>query len=110
MLTTTDGLKLPTVEAEIWLNGPLNGGSQAHHLRCAGNTEYAVKFMGNPQGNWVLARELGFGRAARLLGDAAPEMALVQITQEFLNVSPQIPFRQPGLAVGARWVNGAFDT
>jgi len=109
MLAAVDQ-QLLTVEAELWLDGPLNGGSQAHHLRCAGGTEYAVKFMGNPQGNMVLARELGFGRAARLLGETTPEVAIVEITQAFLDVTPQIPFRQPGLAVGSRWVAGAFDT
>src|SRR2546423_1157367 len=72
--------EVETVAAERWLAGPLGGGSLAHHLLCGDKLEYAVKFTGNPQGNWILARELGFGRAARLLGDAAPEMVLVRVT------------------------------
>jgi hypothetical protein len=98
------------VAADRWLAGPLGGGSQAHHLLCSDKNEYAVKFMANPQGNLILARELGFGRVARLLGDVAPETVLVEVTAEFLNVTPQIPFRTPGVAAGSRWREKTFDS
>jgi outer membrane receptor protein involved in Fe transport len=37
-------------------------------------------------------------------------VSLVEVTQDFLTVTPQIPFRAPGLAVGSRWIGGTFDT
>jgi hypothetical protein len=45
----------------------MQGGSQAHLLRCSDGEHYVVKFQNNPQGTRILVNEmLGGALAARL--------------------------------------------
>jgi hypothetical protein len=96
--------------AEIWLDGPLNGGSQAHHVSCTDGREFAAKFVGNPQGDHILTREFVFARVARLLGNVAPETVVIDVPAAFLAASPKIVGARPGPAVGSTWTPGTFDS
>jgi HipA-like protein len=57
----------------------MQGGSQAHLLRCSDGEHYVVKFQNNPQGTRILVNEMLGGVLATRLGLPTPETAIVDV-------------------------------
>ncbi len=94
--------------------GPLRGGAQAHRLLCSDGTEYAVKFLSNPQGRRILANEWIASAVAGYLGINTPDLSPIWIDQDFIaqnNLGIAYGTRRelitPGYHLGSRWVASA---
>lgn len=92
----------------------MRGGAQAH-LLCGGGADgqacYVTKFTNNPQHRRVLVNEWIGAHLMAALGLATPEVAVVEVTAEFLQAAPEIflesgsarqPVR-PGWHLGSRF-------
>lgn len=73
----------------------MRGGAQAHLLECADGHAYVVKFLNNPQHRRILANEWISSAFLRYLGLSTPEVAVVNVTAEFLDTNPEV-FLQSG--------------
>jgi hypothetical protein len=68
----------------------MRGGAQAHLLEASDGHSYVVKFHNNPQHRRILVNEWIASTFLHYLGIAAPEMAMVQITESCLAGDPDI--------------------
>lgn len=66
----------------------MRGGAQAHLLETSDGNAYVVKFLNNPQHKRILANEWIASAFLQYLGISTPEIAVVEITSEFLNENP----------------------
>jgi hypothetical protein len=88
----------------------MRGGAQAHLLE-TNDGFFVVKFLGNPQHRRVLVNEWISSVILGYLQIAAPEIALVEITAEFLLANPHVGLRlgaqeipvEPGWHFGSRY-------
>jgi hypothetical protein len=89
----------------------MRGGAQAHLLEADDGNWYVVKFRNNPQHHRVLVNELLAAVFLEYLQIAAPEPAVIQVTQEFLDANPEIKLTlgtqriavEPGWHFGSRY-------
>src|ERR1035438_9654976 len=77
----------------------MRGGAQSHLLEADDGCWYVVKFRNNPQHRRVLVNELLSSVLLGYLKIAAPRTALIHLTAEFLDASPDLH-----LTLGANWV------
>lgn len=90
----------------------LRGGAQSHLLRCDDGKCYAVKMLGNPQGDRILVNEWVAGKILAKLGIPVPRVAVVAVTAEFLAANPELAFEYghgrveiaPGEHFGSEWI------
>lgn len=66
----------------------MRGGAQAHLMEASDGNCYVVKFHNNPQHRRILINEWIASAFLHYLGIAAPEVAMVQITETFLAGDP----------------------
>ncbi len=67
----------------------MRGGAQAHLIEAANGKFYVVKFTNNPQHRRILVNEWIASTFLGYLGLSAPEAAIIQIDQEFLDGNPE---------------------
>lgn len=68
----------------------MRGGAQAHLLECDGGKFYVVKFRNNPQHRRILVNEWISAAFLRYLQIPAPETAIVDLSRELLEATPDI--------------------
>lgn len=71
----------------------MRGGAQAHLLEADDGNYYVVKFKNNPQHRRILVNELVAGVFLRYLQIAAPQTAIVNVSEEFLTANPEVHIR-----------------
>ena len=89
----------------------MRGGAQAHLLETEDGAFYVVKFLGNPQHRRILVNEWIASVVLRYLQIASPEVALIDITPEFLRANTDVGFQvgqrqtpvEPGWHFGSRY-------
>jgi hypothetical protein len=89
----------------------MRGGAQAHLLDASDRHAYVVKFHNNPQHRRILVNEWIASTFLHYLGIAAPEVAIIELTQDFLDRSPEVYIQlgsqrrqvQPGWHFGSRY-------
>jgi len=89
----------------------MRGGAQAHLLEADDGNWYVVKFRNNPQHRRVLVNELLSANFLAYLKIAAPQIATVRLTSEFLAANPEIHMQigsrqievEPGWHFGSRY-------
>lgn len=89
----------------------MRGGAQAHLLEADDGNWYVVKFRNNPQHHRVLVNELLAATFLEYLKIAAPECAVIQVTDSFLAANPEIRLQigtsqiavEPGWHFGSRY-------
>ncbi len=67
----------------------MRGGAQAHLMEASDGHSYVVKFHNNPQHRRILVNEWIASTFLHYLGIAAPETAMVEITEAFLADTPE---------------------
>ena len=89
----------------------MRGGAQSHLLEAGDGRWYVVKFLNNPQHRRILVNELIASCFLRHLNLAAPEVAIISVSREFLLENPEaclelgsrrIPL-EPGWHFGSRF-------
>ncbi len=100
-------IRMP-VEAHKFIR-KMRGGAQAHLIEADDGHCYVVKFVNNPQHRRILVNELIASIFLKYLQIAAPAIAIVRLTQEFLTANPQIyfTFGSKRVAVDAGWHFGS---
>jgi hypothetical protein len=68
----------------------MRGGSQAHLIEAADGYSYIVKFSHNPQGRRILVNEWIVSTILRELGISTPQVAIVNVSEEFLTGNPDV--------------------
>ena len=71
----------------------MRGGAQAHLLEAADGKCYIVKFTNNPQSRRILVNEWIAAAVLKYLDIAQPEVALIDITADFLKQHPEVHFQ-----------------
>ena len=100
----------------------MRGGAQAHLLETEDGAFYVVKFLGNPQHRRILVNEWIASVVLRYLQIASPEVALIEITPDFLRENTDVGFQlgqrqipvEPGWHFGSRYpgdpsINAVYD-
>jgi hypothetical protein len=100
----------------------MRGGAQAHLIEASDGNFYVVKFLNNPQHRRILVNEWIGSAFLSYLGIAAPEAAIVRISEEFLQANPEVHIQlgsrrnavTPGWHFGSRFpgdpaVNVVYD-
>lgn len=77
----------------------MRGGAQSHLLEADDGHHYIVKFQNNPQHRRILVNELVASVLLDYLQISAPEIALIEVREEFLRGNPEI-----GMSLGTRRV------
>jgi len=87
----------------------MRGGAQAHLMEASDGHCYVVKFHNNPQHRRILINEWIASAFLHYLGIAAPEVAMVQVTETFLASDPDtyIHLGRERLAVTPGWHFGS---
>jgi hypothetical protein len=93
----------------------MQGGSQAHLLRCSDGEHYVVKFQNNPQGTRILVNEMLGGALAARLGLPTPETAIVEVSDFLIQQSEDFMVQlgrgrvacTPGACFGSRLPSAA---
>jgi hypothetical protein len=87
----------------------MRGGAQAHLLEADDGNWYVVKFRNNPQHHRVLVNELLAAAFLEYLQIAAPECAVIGVTDSFLAANPETRLQVGGqrIAVEAGWHFGS---
>jgi len=62
----------------------MQGGAQAHLMRCSDGSCYVVKFVNNPQGAKILANEALCGLIAEQLYLPTPPFAIVEVPEDLI--------------------------
>jgi HipA-like protein len=75
----------------------LRGGAQAHLIEAEDGHYYVVKFRNNPQHRRILVNELVAGVLLKYLQISCPEVAVVNLTSDFIRENPDV-----GLQLGSR--------
>ena len=89
----------------------MEGASGAHRIRFSDGNDYIVKFQkGNP-GNKTLVNELVSHRIATLLEAPVPPCTIVNVSQEFIDATPQLKQDgvKPGLQFGSRFIQNSTN-
>jgi len=94
------------------------GGAQAHLIEASDGHSYVVKFHNNPQHRRILVNEWIASTFLHYLGIAAPETAMVELTQEFLAATPDVHIQlgrerrpvTPGWHFGSRFPGDPMRT
>lgn len=73
----------------------MNGGAQAHLMRCDDDSYYVVKFRNNPQHLRVLANEMFASRLAALLGICVPQVGVVEVRSSLIEHTPALAIELP---------------
>lgn len=89
----------------------MRGGAQSHLMRCDDGCYYVVKFQNNPQHRRILVNELLGTSLAKRLGLPAPAVAIVEVSQELIRLTPELAIEMPrqripceaGLQFGSRY-------
>jgi len=89
----------------------MRGGAQAHLIEASDGNFYVVKFLNNPQHRRILVNEWIASSFLNYLGIAAPEAALIRISEEFLRENGEVYLQlgsqrqavQPGWHFGSRF-------
>jgi hypothetical protein len=89
----------------------MRGGAQSHLMRCSDGHYYVVKFQNNPQHRRILVNELLGTRLAGRLGLPITPVAIVQVSEELIRLTPELSMEmprsrvpcQPGLQFGSRY-------
>lgn len=85
---------------------PMGQGSLSQLLRAEDGNHYVVKFLGNPQGNKILANEYVVGKLSELLDAPCPTVTAI-VADNFIvsavNASQHTNF-QPGVHIGIRYL------
>jgi len=68
----------------------MRGGAQAHLLETSDQHAYVVKFHNNPQHRRILVNEWIASTFLHYLGIAAPQSAMVEVTNSFLEKNPEV--------------------
>jgi len=68
----------------------MRGGAQAHLIEAVDGNFYVVKFLNNPQHRRILVNEWIASTFLKYLGIAVPEVAMIRITEEFLDAHPDV--------------------
>ena len=100
------------------LTRKMRGGAQAHLLEASDGHSYVVKFHNNPQHRRILVNEWIASTFLHYLDIAAPEMAMVELTQEFLAATPDVHIQlgrerrpvTPGWHFGSRFPGDPMRT
>ncbi len=71
----------------------MRGGAQAHLLEAADGKWYIVKFTNNPQSRRILVNEWIAAALLKYLDIAQPEVALIDISDDFLKQYPEVHFQ-----------------
>jgi hypothetical protein len=87
----------------------MRGGAQAHLLEASDRHFYVVKFHNNPQHRRILVNEWIASTFLDYLGIAAPQVAMVEVTDSFLEKNPEVYIQlgRQRLAVSAGWHFGS---
>lgn len=89
----------------------MRGGAQAHLLECDDGHHYVVKFRNNPQHRRILVNEWISSVFLDYLQISAPPTALVNVSREFLEATPEVHIQlgsravaiEPGWHFGSRY-------
>jgi hypothetical protein len=73
----------------------MRGGAQSHLMRCSDGYYYVVKFQNNPQHTRVLANELLGTRLAGRLGLPTTPVAIVDVSEELIRLTPELAMELP---------------
>jgi hypothetical protein len=77
----------------------MRGGAQSHLMRCSDGREhdlyYVVKFQNNPQHCRVLVNELLGTRLAARIGLPTPPIAVVEVSEELIRLTPALMVELP---------------
>jgi len=100
------------------LTRKMRGGAQAHLIEASDGHSYVVKFHNNPQHRRILVNEWIASTFLHYLGIAAPETAMVELTQEFLAATPDVHIQlgrerrpvTPGWHFGSRFPGDPMRT
>ena len=100
------------------LTRKMRGGAQAHLLEASDGHSYVVKFHNNPQHRRILVNEWIASTFLHYLDIAAPETAMVELTQEFLAATPDVHIQlgrerrpvTPGWHFGSRFPGDPMRT
>ena len=100
------------------LTRKMRGGAQAHLIEASDGHSYVVKFHNNPQHRRILVNEWIASTFLHYLGIAAPEMAMVELTKEFLAATPDVHIQMgrerrpvtPGWHFGSRFPGDPMRT
>jgi hypothetical protein len=100
------------------LTRKMRGGAQAHLLEASDGHSYVVKFHNNPQHRRILVNEWIASTFLHYLDIAAPETAMVELTQEFLAATPDVHIQHgrerrpvtPGWHFGSRFPGDPLRT
>src|SRR5579872_6760590 len=68
----------------------MRGGAQAHLIEAADGHCYVVKVRNNPQHRRILVNEWISSVFMHYLGISTPQVAVIEITQEFLRENPDV--------------------
>jgi hypothetical protein len=87
----------------------MRGGAQAHLMEATDGHSYVVKFHNNPQHRRILVNESIASTFLHYLGIAAPETAIVEVTESFLAGDPEVCLQlgQERRAVAPGWHFGS---
>ncbi|MGA2601954.1 MAG: HipA family kinase [Bryobacteraceae bacterium] len=75
------------------LDRKMRGGAQAHLIEADNGHYYVVKFRNNPQHRRILLNEWVAGMFLRCLGITTPDTAVIDLSEEFLQKSPDVCIR-----------------
>ena len=107
-------MTLPTFTATRYVQPMREGGSLPAVVDTDGGGMFVVKFRGAGQGVKSLMAELIVGQLAAAVGLPTPELALVEIPEQFGRSEPDPEIQDllrasHGLNFGARYLDGAFN-
>jgi len=68
----------------------MRGGAQAHLVEAEDGRFYVVKFRNNPQHRRILVNEMIASVFLKYLRIAAPETAIIHLSQDFLDANPEV--------------------
>jgi hypothetical protein len=77
----------------------MRGGAQAHLMRCSDGHFYVVKFQNNPQHRRILVNELLGTKLAARLGLPTTPVAVVEVSEELIRLTPDLAMELPRLRV-----------
>jgi len=84
----------------------MRGGAQSHLMRCSDGSEhelyYVVKFQNNPQHCRVLVNELLGTRLARRIGLPALPVAVIEVSEELIRLTPALTVELPRSRIPCR--------
>lgn len=80
----------------------MRGGAQSHLMRCSDGHYYVVKFQNNPQHPRILVNELLGTRLAARLGLPTAPVAIIQVDEALIRLTPDLCVEMPRARVPCR--------